>query len=366
MRHGIVIGALAASAALAGATGAFAAEEKVLNVYNWSDYIAEDTIATFEAETGIKVNYDVFDSNEVLEAKLLAGKSGYDVVVPSGSFLERQIKAGVFMKLDRSKFANYGNLDQEILARVALHDPGNEHAIPYMWGTTGIGYNTAMVAERMADAPTGSWDMLFKPEVVSKFADCGVSLLDAPAEVFPAAIKYLGKDPTAHKKEYLEMAYDLLLKVRPYIKYFHSSQNINDLANGDICVSHGWSGDMFIALDRAAEANQGVEIAYTIPSEGAVIWFDNLAVPADAPHPENAHMFLDYIMRPEVAAGISNYVFYANANAAATELVEEDIRADPGIYPTEETKANLFPDLAAPLRYERARTRLWTRLKTGQ
>ena len=366
MKLALKLGAMVTALALAGSVGTVSAEEKVLNVYNWSDYIAEDTIETFEAETGIKVNYDVFDSNEVLEAKLLAGSTGYDVVVPSGSFLERQIKAGVFQELDRGKLSNYGNLDKDILVRVSEHDPNNAHAIPYMWGTTGFAYNVKMMEERMPDAPVDSWDMLFDPDVASKFADCGVSFLDAPAEVFAAAIKYIGGDPNVEDKKQLNEALDMLLKARPHIRYFHSSQNINDLANGDICVAMGWSGDMFIAMGRAAEAEAGVEIAYTIPKEGAVIWFDLLAVPADAPHPANAHLFLDFIMRPEIAAGISNYVYYANANAAATEFVEEEVKSDPGIYPTAEVKAKLFPDKASSAKYERLRTRAWTKVKTGQ
>ena len=342
------------------------AEEKVLNVYNWSDYIAEDTIANFEERTGIKVNYDVFDSNEVLEAKLLAGNSGYDVVVPSAGFMERQIQAGVFAELDRGKLANYGNLDEEILERVSAHDPGNAHAIPYMWGTTGFGYNVNMVKEAMPGAPVDSWAMLFDPDVVSKLQSCGVTLLDAPTEVFSNLMAYLGRDPNSESAEDIKLFEEHMLKVRPYIKYFHSSQNINDLANGEICVAMGWSGDMLIARDRADEANQGIEINYVIPKEGAVIWFDNLAIPSDAPHPENAHMFLDYIMEPEVAAAISNYVFYANANSASVEFIDEAVKTDPGIYPTAEVKKKLFPDLAESPKFTRLLTRAWTKVKTGQ
>lgn len=357
---------------VAAATGALltisaaAEEEKVLNVYNWSDYIAEDSIANFEERTGIKVNYDVFDSNEVLEGKLLAGSTGYDIVVPSGSFLERQIQAGVFAELDKSKLENYGNLDEEILERVAAHDPENNHAIPYMWGTTGFGYNINKVTEAMPDAPVDSWDMLFNPDVVSKFKDCGVTLLDAPTEVFANLMGYLGRDPNSESKEDVKLFEEHMLKVRPYIKYFHSSQNINDLANGEICIAMGWSGDMLIARDRADEAEQGVELAYVIPKEGAVIWFDNLAIPSDAPHPENAHLFLDYIMEPEVVAAISNYVFYANANSASLPHVVDDVKTDAGIYPSDEVKAKLFPDLADSPKFTRLLTRAWTKIKTGQ
>ena len=359
----------AAGLALAiGAAGTASAqdEEKVLNIYNWSDYIAEETIPRFEEQTGIDVRYDVYDSNEVLEAKILAGGTGYDLVVPSASFMQRQIKAGVYQKLDKSKLTNYDNLDETILDRVEALDPENAYGVPYMWGTTGFAYNTNMIAERMDGAPTGSWDMLFDPEVVKNFEDCGVTLLDAPSEVMDAAIKYLGHDPNAFDEENLRKAYDLLKKVRPYIKYFHSSQNINDLANGDICLAMGWSGDMFIARDRAAEADQGIEIAYTIPKEGAVIWFDMMAIPKDAPHPNNAHKFINYVLQPKIAAEISNYVWYANANAEATQHVIDEVKNDPGIYPPEEAKENLFVGQTGPKSYERLQTRLWTRLKTGQ
>ena len=348
------------------AAGVASAEEMVLNVYNWSDYIAEDTIANFEERTGIKVNYDVFDSNEVLEAKLLAGNSGYDVVVPAASFLERQIVAGVFAKLAKSKLSNHGNLDATILERVAAHDPDNEHAVPYMWGTTGFGYNVAKVNEIMGDAPTDSWRMLFDPDVVAELSSCGVTLLDAPTEVFANLMGYLGLDPNSERPEDVELFEEHLLKVRPHIRYFHSSQNINDLANGEICVAMGWSGDMLIARDRAAEAGQGIEIAYTIPREGAVIWFDNLAIPSDAPHPENAHLFLDYMMEPEVAAAISNYVFYANANSASLAYVDDVVKTDPAIYPSDDVKENLFADLADSPGFTRLLTRAWTRVKTGR
>ncbi len=366
MKNGIRTLLLAAVSALIAIPAANAEEEKVLNIYNWSDYIAEDTIENFEKRTGIKVNYDVFDSNEVLEAKLLAGNTGYDIVVPSASFLERQIKAGVFAKLDKGKLKNYGNLDEDILGRVAVHDADNAHAIPYMWGTTGFGYNVKMVEERMAGAPVGSWDMILKPEVVSNFADCGVTLLDAPTEAISAALNYLGRDPNSETRDDLKAAEELLMSVRPHIKYFHSSQNINDLANGDICIAMGWSGDMLIARDRAAEAEQGVEVAYTIPEEGALIWFDLMAVPADAPHPENAHLFLDYIMEPEVIAAVSDYVFYANGNKASTEFVDPEVKEDPGIYPPDEVKAKLFPDTVNSPKFDRLLTRAWTRIKTGK
>ena len=345
---------------------AMAEEEKILNVYNWSDYIAEDTIANFEERTGIEVNYDVFDSNEVLEAKLLAGNTGYDIVVPSASFMERQIQAGVFSKLDQTALSNRGNLDPDIMTRVALHDPDNAHAVPYMWGTTGIGYNEALVGEALKDAPVDSWSLIFDPAVVSRLANCGVTLLDAPSEVFSAALVYLGKDANSEDLDDLAAAEAVLAAIRPHIRYIHSSQQINDLANGEICVAMGWSGDIMIAADRADEADNGIEISYSIPKEGTIIWFDMLAIPTDAPHPANAHLFIDYLLEPEVIAEVSNYVYYANPNSAATALVEEEIIEDPGIYPTDDVKAKLFPDLAHTSKFTRLQTRAWTRFKTGQ
>ena len=343
-----------------------AAGDKVLNIYNWSDYIAEDTIANFEKETGIKVRYDVFDSNEVLEAKLLAGNTGYDIVVPSASFVARQIQAGIFQALDKSKLSNYKNLDTNVMKILAGYDPGNQYIVPWMWGTTGVGYNVAKIKERMPDAPIGSWDMIFKPEVVAKFKDCGVALLDAPSEVFPSALKYLGLPTNSQSAENLAKVEELVMKIRPYIKYFHSSQYINDLANGEVCLVLGWSGDVFIARDRAAEANNGNEISYFVPREGALMWFDTMAIPKDAPHAENALKFIDYIMRPEVVAAITNYVNYPNGNAAATQYVNEDIRNDTAVYPDPETMNKLFPNVVNTPDYDRLVTRTWTRIKTNQ
>lgn len=340
-----------------------AAEEKVLNVYNWSDYIAPDTIADFEKETGIDVRYDVYDSNEVLEGKLLAGQTGYDIVVPTGPFLARQIAAGVFRPLDKDKLTNWDNLDPELMERLEAYDPGNLYAIPYMWGTTGFGYDAAKIAARMENAPVQSWDMIFDPEVVKNFADCGVTLLDAPNEVIDIALNYLGRDPNSTDPADLKAVEDLLMKIRPYVRYFHSSQYIDDLANGEICLAMGWSGDIFQAIDDAAE---GREIRYTIPEEGTVIWFDLMAIPADAPHPDNAHLFLNHILQPEVVAEISNTVFYANPNRAATPLVNEEIRTNPSIYPSAEVRGHLFAEEPVPAGAQRARTRLWTRVTTGR
>ncbi|MSR15571.1 MAG: polyamine ABC transporter substrate-binding protein [Gammaproteobacteria bacterium] len=348
------------------ATPAPSAEDNVVNIYNWSDYIAEDTIVNFEKETGIKVQYDVFDSNEVLEAKLLAGNTGYDIVVPSAFFVARQIQAGVFQPLDRSKLPNYKNLDPEIMTILAGYDPDNQHVLPWLWGTTGVGYNVKMIKERMPDAPLGSWDMIFKPEVVSKFKDCGVATLDTPAEVFPTGLRYLGLPTGSQTEENLAQVETLTMGLRPSVKYFHSSQYINDLANGELCLVLGWSGDVFIARDRADEAKNGQEIAYFIPKEGALLWVDTMAIPKDAPHAANAYKFLDYILRPEVIAAVTNYVSYANGNLAATPLVNEKIRADPSIYPDSETKAKLFPNVVNTPEYDRLTTRAWTRIKTNQ
>ena len=353
-------------AALLLATPALAQEEPVVNVYNWTDYIAEDTIARFTAETGITVNYTNYTENETLEAALLAGSSGYDVVFPSGFFLERQIEIGVYQPLDKAKLPNLANMDPVSMRQAATHDADNTHSVPYMSFTTGFGYNVAKVMERMPDAPVGSWDMLFKPEVVSKFADCGVTMLDAPAEVVASALNYLGLDPNSESEEELAKAEALLASVRPYIRYYRSSGYIEDLASGEICLALGYSGDIFIAADTAAEAGGGIEIAYTIPSEGAIAAFDLMAIPADAPHPDNAHKFIDFIMQPEVAAGVTNTVFYANANAASLALVDPAIRDNPGIYPPDAVKANLFAVSPHADAFDSKLIEAWTRVTTGQ
>ncbi|MEL6979417.1 MAG: polyamine ABC transporter substrate-binding protein [Pseudomonadota bacterium] len=353
--------------AIAGASGAALADEKVVNVYNWSDYIDEEILAEFTAETGIEVRYDVFDSNEVLETKLLAGGTGYDVVVPTGSFLSRQIQAGVFQKLDKSKLGNLGNAWDVVNARTEIYDPGNEYSINYMWGTTGIGYNVDKVKEALGeDAPADSLALIFDPENMAKLESCGVHFLDAPEEVIPAALNYIGEDPNSKDAEVIAKAEDVLMAVRPYIQKFHSSEYINALANGDICVALGWSGDVLQARDRAAEADNGVTVEYAIPKEGALMWFDQMAVPADAPSPDLAHTFIDYILRAEVAAKASNYVYYANGNEASKELLNEDVIGDTAIYPDDETLANLFTVTAYPPKELRVVTRLWTRVKTGR
>ena len=343
------------------------AEEKVLNVYNWSDYIAEDTLANFEKETGIKVTYDVFDSNEILEAKLVSGSTGYDVVVPSLTFLARQIKAGVFMPLDKSKLSNYGNLDPEIMAVIANNDPDNTYAVDYLWGTTGIGYNVDLVKKALGkDAPVDSWSLVFDPANLAKLHDCGVYMLDTPSEITPPVLRYLGEQPNSFDPAVIEKAVDVLTKLRPYITQFHSSEYINALANGDACVAIGWSGDVFQAKTRADEANKGVHVAYNIPKEGAPMWFDMMAIPKDAKHPDNAHQFINYLLRPEVMAGISNYVSYASANKVSLPLVDESLRANPAVYPTPAVQATLFSLAVLPPEVDRLFNRAWTTLKTGQ
>jgi len=343
------------------------AEEKVLNVYNWSDYIAEDTLANFEKETGIKVTYDVFDSNEILEAKLVSGSTGYDVVVPSLTFLARQIKAGVFMPLDKSKLSNYGNLDPEIMAVIANNDPDNTYAVDYLWGTTGIGYNVDLVKKALGkDAPVDSWSLVFDPANLAKLHDCGVYMLDTPSEIIPPVLRYLGEQPNSFDPAVIQKAVDVLTKLRPYITQFHSSEYINALANGDACVAIGWSGDVFQAKTRADEANKGVHVAYNIPKEGAPMWFDMMAIPKDAKHPDNAHQFINYLLRPEVMAGISNYVSYASANKVSLPLVDESLRANPAVYPTPAVQATLFSLAVLPPEVDRLFNRAWTTLKTGQ
>lgn len=342
------------------------AEEKVVNVYNWSDYIDEEILTEFTAETGIKVVYDVFDSNDVLETKLLAGSSGYDVVVPTGTFLGRQIQAGVFQKLDREKLTNWKHLWDMVLDRAVKWDPGNQYAVNYMWGTTGIGYNVKMIEDRMPDAPVNSWDMVFNPEVAAKFADCGIFMLDAGDEMIPAALNYIGEDPDSHDPKVIAKAEAVLMAVRPYIRKFHSSESIDGLANGDVCLAVGWSGDVLQARDRAAEANNGVKINYVAPDEGAQMWFDMMAIPADAPHQNNAHIFINYLMRPEVMAKASNYVYYANGNKASQEFLDKEVIEDPAIYPTPAAMKTLYITTPHAEESQRAITRLWTRVKSGQ
>ncbi|MBB5533925.1 polyamine ABC transporter substrate-binding protein [Rhizobium giardinii] len=351
---------------LVGSASVATAQERVVNVYNWSDYIDASILEDFTKETGIKVVYDVFDSNEILETKLLAGGTGYDVVVPTATFLQRQIAAGVFQKLDKSKLPNLSNMWDEITTRVATYDPGNEYAIDYMWGTTGIGYNVEKAKQILGTDEKPTWDVLFKPEVAAKFKDCGIHVLDSPTDVVPSVLAYLGLNPDSHAPEDLAKAEELLLKVRPFIRKFHSSEYINALANGDICLALGYSGDIFQARDRAAEAKAGVTVDYSIPPTGAQMWFDVMAIPADAPHVAEAHEFLNYIMKPEVIAKASDFVFYANGNKASQQFISKEVIEDTAIYPPADVMKKLFTTTPFDAKSQRVLTRMWTKVVTGQ
>ncbi|MDF1668409.1 MAG: polyamine ABC transporter substrate-binding protein [Roseovarius sp.] len=355
---------LTTTAALALGTIAASAEE--VRVYNWSDYIDEALLEKFEAETGIELIYDVFDSNEVLETKMLAGGSGYDVVVPTGTFLQRQITAGAFQKLDPTQLPNATNMWGVIQERTAKYDPDNAYSINYMWGTTGLGVNVAKVTEALgADVPMDSMDLILKPENMEKLAACGVYFLDAPTEIIPMVLQYLGEDPDSKDPDVIAKVEDVLAGVTPYVKKFHSSEYINALANGDICVAVGWSGDVLQARDRAAEAENGVEIAYNAFAEGSLMWFDQMAIPTDAPNVTGAHKFLNFIMDAQNMADASNYVYYANGNEASQPLLEDDVINDPAIYPTPETIKNLYTITPYPSKVQRVVTRLWTKIKSG-
>jgi putrescine transport system substrate-binding protein len=348
-----------------------AAQQRIVNVYNWSDYVEPTVIEAFTKETGIKVRYDTFDANETLETKLLAGKSGYDVVVPTGYFLERQIKAGVFQKLDKSKLKNLGNVWPEIAQRLAVYDPGNQYAVNYMWGTTGIGYNVKKAREVLkADgsiaATMANWDLVFKPDQLAKFKDCGVHMLDSADDLLPAALHYLGLDPNTNQQADFEKAADLLTKVRPSVRKFNSSEYLNALASGEICLVVGWSGDVKQAQKRAAEAKGGIEIGYAIPTGGAQMFFDNFAIPKDAGHVAEAHAFIDYMLRPEVAAKNSNFLGYANGNLASQKLIDKSVLDDRTVYPDAAMMAQLYVISAHDQKTQRLMNRLWTKVKTGK
>lgn len=342
------------------------AHAQEVRVYNWSDYIDEELLTKFQDETGIKLIYDVFDSNEVLETKMLTGASGYDVVVPTADFLQRQITAGAFQKLDKSKLSNIGNMWDAVSERTAQYDPDNAYSINYMWGTTGLGINVEKVKAVLGDdAPLNSLELVLNPENMEKLAECGVYVLDAPTEIIPMTLKFLGEQPDSHDPEVLKKAEPVLLAVRPHIKKFHSSEYINALANGDICVAVGWSGDILQARDRAAEADNGVEIEYNAFVEGSLMWFDQMAIPADAPNPDAAHQFLNFIMDAQNMAAASNYVYYANGNKASQEFLLEDVIGDPAIYPDEATVENLYTMRPYPAKIQRVVTRMWTKIKSG-
>ena len=342
------------------------AQDKVVNVYNWSDYIDPTVLEDFTKATGIKVVCDTYDNNEIVETKLLAGKSGYDIVVPSGPFLQRLIEQKVFLPIDRGKAPEIKNAWPEIEKRLQAFDPGNQFAVNYMWGTTGLGYNVKKVKERLGNTPIDSWDIVLKPENLSKLKDCGVMMLDAPEDIYPGVLRSLGLDPDSKKAADYQKATDALMKVRGNIKKFHSSEYINALANGDICFVVGYSGDILQAKKRAEEAKNGVEVAYAIPKEGALMWFDSMAVPADAPNKDNALAFINFMMKPEIAARNSNFVSYASGNLAAKALVKPEIVSNPGIYPNADVMARLFTNSSPDEKLQKQITRQWTKVKTGK
>jgi putrescine transport system substrate-binding protein len=340
--------------------------DKVLNLYIWSDYLAPNTLSDFEKQTGIKVHVAYYDTNETLETKLLAGSSGYDIVVPTASYFERLIKAGAFLPLDKSKLPNVKNMDPQLMSMVTRNDPDNAHGVIYLWGTNGIGYNEKMVKALMPDAPLDSWRMVFDPAVASKLAKCGISVLDSPAEMIRAVLSYLGKDPNSQSPDDLALAEATLNKIRPYIRNINSSEYIEALANGDLCVAVAYNGDVMQARDRAREANKGIDIKYSLPKEGSILWFDMLAIPKDAPNPDSAYAFMNYMMTPQVIADVSNFKRYADANSAAQPLVLAEVKDDPGIYPTPAQRKELAVQLSDSPDQTRAITRVWQKFKTGQ
>ena len=341
------------------------AQDKTLNVYNWNDYVAPDTISKFTAETGIKVNYDVYDGNEILEAKLLAGKSGYDLVFPSASpFFVKQVKAGIYRKLDMAKLGNAGNASKEVLAELAKYDEGNSHGLPYLMAATGIGYNIAKIKALMPDAPIGDLSMILDPKVLAKIKGCGVTILDSSDEVFSAALAWSGMNPTSQSEDDLKTASDIVMKARPSYKYIHSSAYINDLANANTCVAMGYAGDLVQARNRAREAKRGVEIGIFIPKQGSAFNIDVMAIPADAPNADNALLFIDFLLRPEIMAAVTNTTGYANAIPASQAMLRDEIKNDPVIYPPADIRSKLYTVPPASQAFERARTRAWTRIKT--
>ena len=366
MRVGIT-GLMFVAATSIAVSGQAAAQQRSVNFYNWSNYVAPGVLEDFTKETGIKVIYDTFDANETLETRLLAGKSGYDLVVPTAYFLQRQIGAKVFAKLDKSKLPNLANAWEPITARLAVYDPGNQYGANYMWGTTGIGYNVKAVKSIMGEgAVVDSWDLIFKPENLAKFKDCGVHMLDSADDILPAALSYLGIDPNSAKQADLEKAAELVAKIRPYVRKFHSSEYLNALATGEICLVVGWSGDIKQAQRRAAEAKGAVEIGYAIPKEGAQMFFDNLAIPADASNVAEAYELINYLYRPEIAARNSDYLSYANGNLASQKLISPAVLEDKTIYPDEVVMAKLFIITARDAANQRILNRIWTRVKTGR
>jgi putrescine transport system substrate-binding protein len=341
-------------------------EEKLLNLYIWNDYLAGDTLANFEKETGIRVAVSNYGSNEEVEAKLAPGNSGYDIVVPAASSYERQIKAGYYRKLDKTLLPNLRNMDPEIQKRLARHDAGNDHAVLHMWGTTGIGYNVQKIKAAMPDAPLDSWRLVFDPAVAKSFRKCGIAFMESASEMYNMVLSFLGKDPNSQSAEDLEAATEVLMNVRPYVRYADTQRMIGDLASGEICLAVGYNGDMLQARDRAEANRAGQEIIYVLPREGTIIWFESYLIPKDAPHPKNAHAFINYLLRPEVIAAVTNTVNYANGNAASMQYVSKEVLNDPGVYPPPEIQAKLVPDLADRDETMRLMTRGWQRFMTGK
>ncbi|MBV6754025.1 MULTISPECIES: polyamine ABC transporter substrate-binding protein [Pseudomonas] len=337
-----------------------------VHIYNWSDYIGQTTLADFQKATGIVPVYDVFDSNETLEGKLLAGHTGYDVVVPSNHFLGKQIKAGAFQKLDKAQLPNYVNLDPALMKRLEKNDPGNQYAVPYLWGTNGIGYNVEKVKAALGVDKIDSWAVLFEPENLKKLSSCGVAFLDSADEMLPAVLNYMGLSPNSTNEKDYKLAEEKLLKVRPYVTYFNSSKYISDLANGEICVAAGFSGDIFQAKKRAEEAKKGVNIAYVIPKEGGNLWFDMLAIPKDAGNVKEAHAFINYLLQPEAIAQVSDYVGYANPNPKAGALMDQSVRTDEAVYPPQAVVDKLYVNAELPPKIQRLMTRSWTKVKSGK
>ncbi len=357
--------ALLLAALVMACTAAEGAEPRVLNVFSWPDYVAPNTIRDFAREYGIKVNFDTYDSTEMAEARLLAGRTGYDVVVHAERYSARLIPIGVYRPLDKSRLTNWHNLDPWVLKTLESSDPGHRYGVPYLWGTTGFTYNVRMIHERMPDAPVASGDMIFKPEILKHFADCGVSFLDEPTDVIPMAMVYLGRDPNSLDPKDLADVEKLLKAVRPYVRYFSSAKMLIDLPNEEVCIAMSWSGDYAQAMHRAKEVGKPVQLAYTVPREGALAWFDLWFIPADAPHPDNAHLFLNYLLRPRVIAAISDETRYAAANTAALPLVMPEVRDNPSVYPPDEVRSKLYRGVIRSPKEERARSRLWSRVKTG-
>jgi len=341
------------------------AEEKVLNVYNWYDYIKPDVLHKFEARYGIKVHYNVFDSNNTLEAKLLAGHSGYDVAFPSGAYLEAMISAGVFRALDKSLLPNLKYLDPRLMQRLAAHDPGNAHAVVYTWGITGVAYNEAKIRARLGQGPVDSWALLFDPQTAARLADCGIGLYESPNVIVPSVLAWLGEPPNSEATDKLERAQSALLAVRPYIRKISSGSLVDDLATGELCVIIASNGDAMQAQERTRIAANGIQVRYVIPREGAVMWFDVAAILSDAPHPAAAHRFIDFLMDPAIAAENSDAIRFPNANAASQSLLQPEL-TNASIYPTGDLASRLIPERTKSEEYVRLRTRMWTRFRTGK